>query len=141
MFFSFPHSFSTSSHLFLPTYTSAHRFGQLSKYTSAMYKCLTPEEKELWDHRAAEDKARYDAEMSAYVPPPGHDPQGILIEELRPKEKKPRKVKDPNAPKRARGMVMDAACATLLATPTIDLHSHILYSFRFRRFICLFHAR
>mmetsp|Transcript_3288 Transcript_3288/g.6068 ORF Transcript_3288/g.6068 Transcript_3288/m.6068 type:complete len:228 (-) Transcript_3288:70-753(-) len=85
-------------------------FGQLSKYTSAMYKCLTPEEKELWDHRAAEDKARYDAEMSAYVPPPGHDPQGNLIEELRPKEKKPRKVKDPNAPKRARGMCIYAAC-------------------------------
>jgi hypothetical protein len=75
-----------------------------------MYKCLTPEEKELWDHRAAEDKARYDAEMSAYVPPPGHDPQGNLIEELRPKEKKPRKVKDPNAPKRARGMCIYSAC-------------------------------
>lgn len=40
-------------------------FGQLSKYTSAMYKCLTPQEKEVWDHRAAEDKARFDSEMDA----------------------------------------------------------------------------
>jgi hypothetical protein len=69
-----------------------------------MYKCLTPEEKELWDHRAAEDKARYNAEMEQYIPPPGHDSQGNLIEDLRPKEKKARKSKDPNAPKRARGM-------------------------------------
>ena len=99
----------------LTTTTTNFRFGQLSKYTSAMYKCLTPEEKELWDHRAAEDKARFDAEMLTYIPPPGHDPQGILIEELRPKEKKPRKVKDPNAPKRARGMCMNATCVALLA--------------------------
>jgi hypothetical protein len=34
-----------------------------------MYKCLTPEEKATWEARAAQDKARYDAEMNAYCPP------------------------------------------------------------------------
>ena len=78
-------------------------FGQLSKYTSAMYKCLTPDEKQTWDQRAAEDKARYESEIAAYVPPPGHDAQGNLIEDHRMSTKKSRKVKDPHAPKRARG--------------------------------------
>mmetsp|Transcript_13538 Transcript_13538/g.23036 ORF Transcript_13538/g.23036 Transcript_13538/m.23036 type:complete len:337 (-) Transcript_13538:198-1208(-) len=78
-------------------------FGQLAKYTSAMYKCLTPEEKATWDSRAAQDKARFDAEMAAYVPPPGHDAQGNLIEDHRVQHRKVKKVKDPAAPKRARG--------------------------------------
>jgi len=77
-------------------------FGQLSKYTSHMYKSLTPEEKSQWDIRAHEDKTRYDYEMISYIPPPGHDATGKLIEE-RPPVKKQKKVKDPNAPKRARG--------------------------------------
>jgi len=42
-------------------------FGQLSKYTSYMYKNLTPEEKAHWEERADEDKARYEAEMAAYI--------------------------------------------------------------------------
>jgi high mobility group protein B1 len=44
-------------------------FGQLAKYTSAMYKCLTPEEKATWDARASQDKSRFDGEMASYVPP------------------------------------------------------------------------
>ena len=77
-------------------------FGQLAKYTSAMYKCLTPEEKEMWNQRAQQDKARFDTEMAAYVPPPGHDAQGNLIEDHR-HNRKIKKIKDPAAPKRARG--------------------------------------
>jgi len=78
-------------------------FGQLAKYTSAMYKCLTAEEKLRWDHLAAQDKIRYEHEMEQYIPPPGHDAQGILIEDHRIPQRKSRKTKDPNAPKRARG--------------------------------------
>lgn len=77
-------------------------FGQLAKYTSAMYKCLTAEEKATWDARAHQDKARFDQEMAHYVPPPGHDAQGNLIEDHRV-NRKVKKVKDPSAPKRARG--------------------------------------
>lgn len=77
-------------------------FGQLAKYTSAMYKCLTPEEKAQWVMRAQEDKQRYELEMKNYVPPPGHDAQGNMIEDHRV-NRKVKKVKDPNAPKRARG--------------------------------------
>merc|ERR1719223_1429466 len=48
-------------------------FGQLSKYTSHMYRSLTPQEKAQWEARSIQDKARYDEEMSRYVPPPGFD--------------------------------------------------------------------
>ena len=41
--------------------------------------------------------------MAAYVPPPGHDAQGNLIEDHRVQHRKVKKVKDPAAPKRARG--------------------------------------
>lgn len=78
-------------------------FGQLAKYTSHMYKNLTPEEKGTWEARAAQDKARYDAEISAYVPPPGHDARGVLIEDHRPRKRNKRGPKDPAAPKRASG--------------------------------------
>ncbi|CAB9528054.1 group protein B1 [Seminavis robusta] len=78
-------------------------FGQLAKYTSHMYKNLTPEEKGTWEARAAQDKARYDAEIAAYVPPPGHDARGVLIEDHRPRKKNNRRPKDPAAPKRASG--------------------------------------
>jgi len=78
-------------------------FGQLAKYTSHMYKNLTPEEKAAWDARAAQDKARYNAEISSYVPPPGHDARGVLIEDHRPRKRNKRGPKDPNAPKRASG--------------------------------------
>lgn len=78
-------------------------FGQLAKYTSHMYKNLTPEEKATWEARAAQDKARYDAEIAAYVPPPGHDARGVLIEDHRPRKRNKRGPKDPAAPKRASG--------------------------------------
>jgi HMG (high mobility group) box len=80
-------------------------FGQLAKYTSLMYKNLTPEEKEAWDSRAQQDKTRYDAEISAYVPPPGHDARGVLYEvQRRPKKRnKKRPKKDPSMPKRPAG--------------------------------------
>jgi hypothetical protein len=78
-------------------------FGQLAKYTSHMYKNLTPEEKATWEARAVQDKARYDADLSAYTPPPGHDSHGVLIEDHRPRKKNKRGPKDPAAPKRASG--------------------------------------
>lgn len=83
-------------------------FGQLSKYTSHMYKNLTEEEKAVWESRAAEDKARYESEIAHYNPPPGYDtrgkPRGKPIEEQRPKGRKNKKAsKDPNAPKRVSG--------------------------------------
>jgi high mobility group protein B2 len=76
-------------------------FGQLAKFTSHMYKNLTPEEKATWEARASQDKARYDAEIAAYQPPPGHDARGVLIEEHRPRKRSKRGPRDPAAPKRA----------------------------------------
>lgn len=78
-------------------------FGQLAKYTSHMYKNLTPEEKATWEARAQQDKARYDTEIASYVPPPGHDARGVLIEDHRPRKRTKRGPKDPAAPKRASG--------------------------------------
>ena len=46
-------------------------FGQLAKYTSAMYAELPPEEKDVWKRRAEDDKARYGRELAAYVPAAG----------------------------------------------------------------------
>jgi hypothetical protein len=68
-----------------------------------MYKNLTEQEKATWESRAAQDKARYDAEIASYVPPPGHDARGVLIEEHRPRKRTKRGPKDPAAPKRASG--------------------------------------
>lgn len=67
-----------------------------------MYKCLTPEEKATWEARAQQDKARFDMEMSHYIPAPGHDSMGNLIEDHRI-ARKVKKTRDPDAPKRARG--------------------------------------
>mmetsp|Transcript_36257 Transcript_36257/g.65285 ORF Transcript_36257/g.65285 Transcript_36257/m.65285 type:complete len:384 (+) Transcript_36257:431-1582(+) len=78
-------------------------FGQLAKYTSHMYKCLTLEEKNRWEAHAAQDKARYEAEMTTYVPPPGYDATGNLVEDRRLNKKYMKKHKDPGQPKRARG--------------------------------------
>lgn len=83
-------------------------FGQLSKFTSSMYHSLTEEEKARWEEAAVQDKARYDAELAAYKPPPGFDRIGILVEPdiagVGVKRKHGnRKSKDPNAPKRSRG--------------------------------------
>ena len=78
-------------------------FGQLAKYTSHMYKNLTPEERAVWDSRASQDKARYDAEISSYVPPPGHDARGVVVQSQRPRKRAKRSPRDPGAPKRASG--------------------------------------
>ncbi|KAL7541682.1 hypothetical protein ACHAXR_011129 [Thalassiosira sp. AJA248-18] len=81
-------------------------FGQLAKFTSAMYKSLTPEEKARWEEAALQDKARYEAEMANYIPPPGFDPTGQLVDSsnvMSGGRKYNKKQKDPNAPKRARG--------------------------------------
>lgn len=78
-------------------------FGQLAKYTSHMYKNLTPEEKATWVTRAEEDKKRYEEQIAQYVPPPGHDARGNLIEDQAPKRRNKRGPKDPEAPKRASG--------------------------------------
>eukprot|EP00549_Striatella_unipunctata_P004838 CAMPEP_0118674126 /NCGR_PEP_ID=MMETSP0800-20121206/712_1 /TAXON_ID=210618 ORGANISM="Striatella unipunctata, Strain CCMP2910" /NCGR_SAMPLE_ID=MMETSP0800 /ASSEMBLY_ACC=CAM_ASM_000638 /LENGTH=264 /DNA_ID=CAMNT_0006569281 /DNA_START=197 /DNA_END=991 /DNA_ORIENTATION=+ len=78
-------------------------FGQLAKYTSHMYKSLTPHEKAHWEEQSAADKARYEGELANYVPPPGHDARGNLMDDFRPTRKTKKVPKDPNAPKRARG--------------------------------------
>lgn len=85
-------------------------FGQLAKYTSHMYKNLTPEERAAWDARSAADRERYEAEMAGYVPPPGHDAQGVLIDARNhyggggmSVSRGKRARRDPAAPKRARG--------------------------------------
>jgi len=80
-------------------------FGQLSKFTSHMYKALVPEEKNFWEQKALEDKARFEVEMSNYQPPPGHDAKGNFIMSAMKENKRPRRKppKDPLAPKRARG--------------------------------------
>lgn len=81
-------------------------FGQLAKFTSSMYKSLTPEEKARWEEAALQDKGRYEAEMASYVPPPGYDPSGALqvhANAIAGVRKYNKKHKDPNAPKRARG--------------------------------------
>jgi len=78
-------------------------FGQLAKFTSHMYKNLTPEERATWEARAQQDKARYNAEIAAYRPPPGHDARGVLIEQSRPKRRNKRGPRDPAMPKRASG--------------------------------------
>ncbi len=74
-------------------------FGQLSKYTSAMYAQLTPEEKAQWQSRADSDKARYELELASYCPPPGYDQRGdqIIIISRNGKGKAGR---DSRAPKR-----------------------------------------
>jgi len=51
-------------------------FGQLAKYTSAMYAGMPPSEKESWAARAEADKERYLHELSTYVPPEGYDAKG-----------------------------------------------------------------
>jgi high mobility group protein B2 len=78
-------------------------FGQLSKYTSHMYKHLTAEEKQTWDARSQQDKVRFDTELASYVPPPGHDSYGVVIEDQQPRKRNKRNPKDPAAPKRASG--------------------------------------
>ena len=78
-------------------------FGQLAKYTSHMYKNLTTDERATWEERSTQDKARYDRELAVYVPPPGYDARGTMVEEHRPRSRKKRSPRDPDQPKRASG--------------------------------------
>jgi structure-specific recognition protein 1 len=94
-------------------------FGQLSKYTSHMYKNLSKRERTAWDQRSAEDKARYNAELANYQAPPGHDARGFRTVSEQPRlhyqmpvavaaapgaKRRSKKVpRDPNMPKRASG--------------------------------------
>lgn len=77
-------------------------FGQLAKYTSAMYSELPPTEKEAWVQRAEADKARYLHELANYVPPPNYDAKGDVIISTLTKTagRKGKPQKDKNAPKR-----------------------------------------
>lgn len=78
-----------------------------------MYRSLTPEEKTAWDHRAEEDKARFENEMKLYVPPNGYDYQGNLLVEYKFQRhiaKNKKNPKDPHAPKRARGSYVIFTC-------------------------------
>ena len=99
-------------------------FGQLSKFTSAMYKSLTPEEKARWEEAALQDKARYQAEMANYTPPHGFNANGVLIQthdQSAGSRRYNKKNKDPNAPKRARGsyvfFTLDERPKILIETP------------------------
>ena len=73
-------------------------FGQLAKYTSAMYSEMPAADKEHWQNQAAEDKNRYLDELSQYVPPPGFDARGDAI--VPAKRGGKRNNRDQNAPKR-----------------------------------------
>ncbi len=77
-------------------------FGQLAKYTSAMYSELPPSEKEAWVARAEADKARYLHELASYVPPTGYDAKGdAIVSPVGSKGgRKGKPEKDANAPKR-----------------------------------------
>jgi len=67
-------------------------FQEFSKKCAERWKTMTEREKRWFNQMAEGDKKRYEAEISRYVPPT----------ELTPKRgRKPKKVKDPNAPKRA----------------------------------------
>ena len=87
----------------LSTILYSKTFGQLAKYTSVMYKSLTPEEKAKWEEAAQQDKARYERELAQYNPPPGFHSVGTLIEPPPAVSKHGKRKKDPKAPKRARG--------------------------------------
>merc|ERR1712238_468218 len=68
-----------------------------------MYKSLTVQEKQTWELRANQDKERFDRQMKNYVPPHGYDEKGNLILAHKKNKRNKRALKDPNAPKRARG--------------------------------------
>lgn len=88
-------------------------FGQIAQHTSMMYKKLSEDEKANWEVRAQQDKKRYDAEISGYVPPAGHDARGVLIVEDKPPRKRSKRgTKDPAAPKRASGAYVFYTSAT-----------------------------
>jgi len=64
-------------------------FTEFTKKCAEKWKEMTPIEKKRFEDMAERDKARYEREMSSYVPAPGVQ------------AKKRKRTKDPNAPKRA----------------------------------------
>jgi len=64
-------------------------FAEFSKKCAEKWKTMGPKEKRRFEELAEKDKSRYEREMSKYVPPPGE------------KGGKRKRIKDPNAPKRA----------------------------------------
>ena len=54
-------------------------FGQLSKYTSQMYKAITPKLKYVWGQQALKDKTRYGIEIAQYFLPPGYDTKRNIV--------------------------------------------------------------
>ena len=87
---------------------STQTFGQLSKFTSVMYKEMPEDEKNAWLQRAEQDKARYLHELSEYVPPPGFDMKGDAISEhaevpmVKAIKVRGKGARDPGAPKRSK---------------------------------------
>ena len=94
-------------------------FGQLAKFTSAMYSELPPSEKVAWNQRAESDKQRFMHELASYVPPPGYDAKGDSLDNVTTTSTTPggsekskkvsrvssssnvnRTTRDPNAPRR-----------------------------------------
>ncbi|XP_059157757.1 high mobility group protein B1-like isoform X2 [Physella acuta] len=63
-------------------------FTEFTKKCAEKWKEMTPKEKKRFEDMAERDKARYEREMSSYVPSGGQS-------------KKRKRTKDPNAPKRA----------------------------------------
>jgi len=79
-------------------------FGRISQYSSDMFKNMEEQEKTVWIQKAQEDKKRYEQEFAKYVPMPGYDRNGHLIDDNSPgKKRKARTPKDVNSPKRAAG--------------------------------------
>ena len=74
-------------------------FGDLARQVGKEYKLLTAEEKVVYDEKAATDKVRYQKQMANYTPP-SDDGDSDSGSDTKPKGKKKRPKKDPNAPKR-----------------------------------------
>lgn len=65
-------------------------FAEFSRKCAEKWKGMNPKEKKRFEEMAAKDKTRYEAEMANYSPPKGSKA-----------DKKRKRKKDPNAPKRA----------------------------------------
>lgn len=74
-----------------------------ARVLSAEYRALAPEDRAVWEQAHEDDKARYEREMLSYVPPPQISPsdgdESASGAEGAVQAKKPRKKRDPNAPK------------------------------------------
>lgn len=89
-------------------YSNAHRarvkvenpnasFGDIGRLLSAEYKNLSPEDSAFWQKAAADDKARYNLQMTTYVPP-----EEFIGRDDTPHSPNHKMKKDPNAPKNKR---------------------------------------